>query len=158
MAILVNNLQDVLAIKEEWLGLLEEVLQKGLDEHRKSGAEVSVILVNDDYIKELNSQYRGMEQSTDVLSFALTEESAFGAVLLPEGAPELLGDIYISIEHAADQAKEYGHSFTRELCYLASHGLLHLLGFDHQSPEETAKMREAEEKILNQFSLGRSQD
>jgi probable rRNA maturation factor len=156
MAILVNNIQEVEPISEEWLSLLEEVLQSGLTDYQKPQAEVSVILVNNDYIQELNTEYRGLDQPTDVLSFAMSEEPTSGSDVLPEDVPELLGDIYISIERAKEQAKDYNHPFIRELCYLAVHGLLHLLGFDHQNPEQTNEMRAAEEKILAQFSIGRN--
>ena len=156
MAILVNNIQEIKPLENESLRLLEEVLQGGLIFHQKPQAEVSVVLVSNDYIRELNLEYRGMDQPTDVLSFAMVEDNDGGAVVWPQDAPELLGDIYISIERAVEQAKEYNHSFTRELCYLAVHGLLHLLGFDHQTAEQTEVMRAEEEKILAQFSLGRN--
>jgi probable rRNA maturation factor len=156
MAILVNNIQEKTPIDAKWISLLEEVLQRGLTDHQKPQAEVSVIIVSNDYIRELNLEYRGLDQPTDVLSFAMAEEATFGVDVLPEDAPELLGDIYISIERAVEQAGEYNHPFVRELCYLAVHGLLHLLGFDHQNSEQTADMREAEENILAQFSLGRN--
>lgn len=159
MAILVNNLQELVPINDEMIDLLEHVLQKGLDFHQKSAAEVSVVLVADDYIRELNLEYRGLNQATDVLSFAMEEEAtAFSKAYLPEDVPELLGDIYISVERTVEQANEYNHSLTRELCYLATHGLMHLLGYDHQNPEQTQTMREQEEKVLAEFALGRISD
>jgi probable rRNA maturation factor len=156
VAILVNNLQETTIIHDEWLELLEKVLQQGLVIHQKPQAEVSVVLVTNDYIQELNLEYRGLDQPTDVLSFAMADEAPGEAVILPEEAPELLGDIYVSIERTVEQAAEYNHSFVRELCYLAVHGLLHLLGFDHQTTEQTSVMRAAEEGILAEFSLGRN--
>ncbi|MGE5581583.1 MAG: rRNA maturation RNase YbeY [Bacillota bacterium] len=159
MAILINNLQEIVPVSDDLIALLERVLQQGLADHAKPQAEVSVVLVTDDYIKELNLEYRGLDQPTDVLSFAMEEgEAAFSTAYLPADLPELLGDIYISVERAVEQAKEYGNTLAREICYLAIHGLLHLLGFDHQSPEQTALMRAAEEKILLQFALGRTAD
>jgi probable rRNA maturation factor len=156
MAIMVNNIQEITPIEDEWVSLLEKVLQSGLIAHQKPQSEVSVVLVDNDYIQELNLEYRKLDEPTDVLSFAMEEDATDGDDVLPEDAPELLGDIYISIERALEQAKEYNHSFIRELSYLAVHGLLHLLGFDHQTPEQTLVMRAEEEKILAQFLIGRN--
>ncbi|HBF39034.1 MAG TPA: rRNA maturation RNase YbeY [Firmicutes bacterium] len=158
MAILVNNIQEIVPIEEEWLHLLENVLQSGLDTHGKENSEVSVILVDNQYIQELNQQYRGLDQPTDVLSFAMEEDPVEGVDVLPEDAPELLGDIFISMERAVEQAKEYDHSLIREVNYLAIHGLLHLLGFDHQTPEDTNEMRAEEEKILAAYKIGRNHE
>ncbi|HEX3045839.1 MAG TPA: rRNA maturation RNase YbeY [Bacillota bacterium] len=158
MAILVNNIQENIPVKEEWIHLIEDVLQSGLDAHQKSQTEVSVVLVDNQYIRELNSEYRGLDQPTDVLSFAMEEEATEGGDVLPQDAPELLGDIFISMERAVEQAKEYNHSLIREMNYLAVHGLLHLLGFDHQTSEDTEKMRAEEEKILAAFQIGRNLD
>jgi probable rRNA maturation factor len=153
---LVNDIQQTLPVDEAQLDLLISVLDFGLESHGKPQAEVSVILADNPYIHELNLQYRGVDRPTDVLSFAIAETVAEDQPpQMPEDAPELLGDIFISVEKAKEQAAEYGHSFERELCYLAVHGLLHLLGFDHQTPEETVRMRENEEAILRQHDLGR---
>ena len=155
MAIQVNNLQEKKEITPEQIDLLEKVLLSGLTLHQKEGSEVSVILVDDDYIHELNLEYRGIDQPTDVLSFAMKDNPEDYAIVLPEEIPELLGDIYISIDRTIEQAGVYNHSFERELNYLAIHGLLHLLGFDHQDADDTDVMRKAEEQILAGFSLGR---
>jgi probable rRNA maturation factor len=156
MAILVNNIQEIIPVEEQWLYLLEDVLQNALNAHKKSQSEVSVVLVDNQYIQELNSQYRGLDQPTDVLSFAMEEDATEGQDVSPADAPELLGDIFISMERAVEQSKEYDHSLIRELNYLAIHGLLHLLGYDHQTPEDTAAMRVEEEKILAAFQIGRN--
>ena len=163
MAILVNDIQSKQPISETQSTLIEQVLQSGLKLHQKENAEVSVVLVDDDYIQTLNRDYRGYDQPTDVLSFAMLDEQPETPALIPDeslrsGAqevPELLGDIFISVEKAFEQAESYGHSPEREISYLAVHGLLHLLGFDHQSPEETGAMRQAEEEILAAFTLQR---
>jgi len=156
MAVTINDLQAVREMQTEHFTLLEELLQQGLQKFKRAAVEVSVILVDNDYIHELNLEYRGVDQPTDVLSFALEEmEDETQKAELPDGAPELLGDIYISIQRTIEQAESYGHSFERELAYLAAHGLLHLLGFDHQTPEETHKMREFEEQLLEDFGLTR---
>ena len=164
MPIVVNDLQDIRPLTGEQQDLLERILQFALELHAKGGAEASVIVADNDYIQELNRDYRGLDQPTDVLSFAMQEEAGEaeppGPVSgspgpIPEGFPELLGDIYISIQRAEEQAESYGHSFERELCYLGCHGVLHLLGFDHQIPEDTARMRAEEERILAEFALER---
>lgn len=160
MPIQVNNLQSVV-LPDGHLTLLERVLDYGLERCGKGNAEVSVVLVDDEYIRELNRDYRGLDQTTDVLSFALLEPGAEAPPIIPEetsdpeALPELLGDIYISVPRAVEQAENYEHTLERELCFLGIHGLLHLLGYDHHETEETALMREMEEKILQEFDLGR---
>ncbi len=156
MPILLNDIQAIHPVSEAQLELLNSVLEHGLSVQGKPQAEVSVILVDNPYIHELNATYRGVDRPTDVLSFALTESAEADEFDLPEDAPELLGDIFISVEKTVEQAAEYGHSFERELCYLAVHGLLHLVGYDHQTPEATEAMREQEEQILRQHELGRT--
>jgi probable rRNA maturation factor len=158
VSILVNNIQPKQPVSEAQLVLIEEVLQSGLRMYQKENAEVSVILVDNDYIQVLNRDYRGYDQPTDVLSFAMNDEQPETPVLIPDespGFPVLLGDIFISVEKALEHAESYGHSPDREFCYLAIHGLLHLLGFDHQNPQETARMRQAEEEILAAYTLQR---
>lgn len=156
MAVLINNIQKQTVLNPEDLTLLEAILQFGLETHEQSEAEVGVILVDNEYIQDLNLKYRGIDQPTDVLSFAMNEEVAEGPSYEAQGEPILLGDIYLSVERALEQAESYGHSFARELCYLGTHGLLHLLGYDHQTPEETETMRAEEERIMEQFNLGRT--
>ena len=121
-----------------------------------SHAEVSVLLADDEYIQELNRDYRGKDCPTDVLSFAL-DEGEEPAVL---GGPEetLLGDIIISLETAARQAEEFGHSLERELAYLTVHGMFHLLGFDHETEQEKSVMREKEEEVLSALGYIRPTD
>lgn len=156
MAVLINNIQKKKVLDSKDLTLLEKVLQFGLKSHQQPDSEMGVILVDDEYIQDLNLKYRGIDQPTDVLSFAMNEEIAESQVLQVQGGPVLLGDVYLSVERAAEQAENYGHSFARELCYLGTHGLLHLLGYDHQDPEETELMRAEEEKIMQHFKLGRN--
>ena len=115
-------------------------------------AEISVLLCHNEYIHELNKQYRQIDRPTDVLSFALNEGEDDGYDG-PDAA--LLGDIVISLEKVQEQAEEYGHSFERELWYLAVHGLLHCLGYDHMNEEEKREMREKEEYVMQKLDLGR---
>ncbi len=155
MAILISSLEEVAPWEGEVAPLLENILAYGLELHGKSGAEVSLVLVNNHYIQELNKDYRGIDAPTDVLSFALTETAPDEVLILPEELPESLGDIYLSVEKAQQQAVAFGHSIQREICYLAAHGLLHLLGFDHQNDTEKELMRLQEERLLAEFDLAR---
>nr|WP_071934010.1 rRNA maturation RNase YbeY [Thermosinus carboxydivorans] len=115
--------------------------------------EVSIVLVDDEYIFELNRQYRDKDVPTDVLSFALNEGDE--PAIINDPAAMLLGDIVISLETAARQAEEFGHGLERELAYLTLHGMLHLLGYDHETEEERVKMRNEEEYILSQLGITR---
>lgn len=120
-----------------------------LDEER---CEISVTFVGLDEIHELNREYRGVDRPTDVLSFPQFED-------LEEEAPEVgeicLGDVVICKDKAEEQAAEFGHSFERELVYLFTHSVLHLLGYDHMEDDEKAVMREREEEIMREIGLSR---
>ena len=121
-------------------------------------AEVSVTFVDDSKIKEINLEYRGIDAPTDVISFAIQEEEdefLFSWDELEEDIPVDLGDLFISVERAMDQAKEYGHSFERELGFLALHGFLHLNGFDHQNEEDEKEMFDFQKNILKEYGLER---
>ena len=109
---------------------------------------LSVSIVDNKFIHEMNKEYRGIDRPTDVISFAfLDTESDKSAVLNSQG-PVVLGDIYISIDKAKEQAIEYGHPLDRELRFLFVHGLLHLLGYDHMKKEDEEIMFPLQEKIL----------
>ncbi len=130
--------------------LLTRVLGEALAAQGMTGpVEVSVVITDDAEIQALNRQYRGIDQPTDVLSFP-QEEGAIG-VPRPPWAPLQLGDIAISYDRVRAQARAYGHSERRELAYLAVHGLLHLLGFDHETEPERQRMRAAEEAALSEI-------
>jgi probable rRNA maturation factor len=132
--------------------LLEEVFGRALSVTGVVGPiEVSVVVTDDAAVHELNRRYRGVDDPTDVLSFSQLEsptDSGPEAFPTPADAPRPVGDIVISGDRAREQAAEYGHSRRRELAYLATHGLLHLLGFDHETEHERQRMREAEEYAL----------
>ncbi|HBT50322.1 MAG: Endoribonuclease YbeY [Caldanaerobacter subterraneus] len=120
--------------------------------------EVSVSFVDNEEIRKLNKYYRGIDSSTDVLSFPLMEfEEIEEGEEYEKDAEEIypIGDIVISLEKAKEQAEEYGHSFEREVAYLTVHSMLHLLGYDHETEEERKLMREKEEKVMERLGLRR---
>jgi probable rRNA maturation factor len=118
-------------------------------------SELSLLLVDDSYIQELNSIYRGQNSVTDVLSFAMNELSEDEPDFDFSNELNVLGDIVISLERAQSQSEEYGHSLSRELGFLVAHGMLHLMGFDHETEAEEKVMRDIEEKILQSVKLER---
>ena len=120
--------------------------------------EVSVLVTDDAMLHQLNRDYRNVDAPTDVLSFADDEESdpAPSAFVRPPDAPRYLGDLAISYERVVAQASEYGHSRARELAFLTVHGILHLLGYDHErGAADQAAMRAREELIMQQLGLPR---
>lgn len=120
------------------------------------GEEVSVVLCDDDYIRQLNLAYRGKDSPTDVLSFALNEGEENPITNGPQ--ENLLGDIIISLDRAVSQAEEYGHSLEREIAFLTLHGMLHLLGYDHEEEEDRREMRAEEEHILRLLGISRKME
>ncbi|MDN5330984.1 MAG: putative rRNA maturation factor [Tepidanaerobacteraceae bacterium] len=153
--IIINNLQDKIKVDRG----LEELITKAVEltlnlEGADTKVEVSVALVDNAYIRELNKTYRGKYAPTDVLSFPIGEESLVDE---NEEIERLLGDIVVSLEKAEEQANDYGHSFEREVIYLIVHGTLHLLGYDHENEEERKVMREKEERTLKALGLPREE-
>ncbi|MGI5879481.1 MAG: rRNA maturation RNase YbeY [Syntrophomonadaceae bacterium] len=118
-------------------------------------SEVSVMIVDNSYIQELNFIYRNQNRPTDVLSFAMNELGEDEPDFDFSGETQVLGDIVISLEQALKQSEEYGHSLQRELGYLVAHGMLHLVGYDHEVEIETQLMRGLEEKIMQAVNLER---
>jgi probable rRNA maturation factor len=118
---------------------------------------LTLTLVDDDEIRTINREHRGIDRPTDVLSFSLVEGELNGtaAFALPPGVPRELGDVVVSYPRAVAQAEEYGHSVERELAYLVVHGVLHILGHDHEAPDEQAAMRAREEAALARVGLVR---
>ena len=118
-------------------------------------AEISVRFVDNEIIRALNSEYRGLDRETDVLSFPLGENG--NSDKNPVTGAYLLGDIVISVQKAMEQAEEFGHSLEREIGFLTVHSMLHLLGYDHVNGGlEAVRMREKEEKVLTQLGLQRN--
>ena len=153
MIICMENAQDKIALGE----YLEKRLQDGLNAVAKlhdldDMTEVDITIVDDEEIHQLNRDYRNVDRPTDVLSFALDEDDEDEPELM-EGQPHRLGDIIISAETATRQAEEFGHGLEREIVYLAVHGLLHLLGYDHMVEEDKVIMRAKEEEALSAINL-----
>jgi probable rRNA maturation factor len=112
---------------------------------------LSVHLVSEAAIRTLNAEHRAIDSATDVLSFSLYE----GDFVLPPGEPVHLGDVVVSYPRAVEQAGEYGHSVERELAYLVAHGVLHVLGYDHEIESERLQMRQKEEEALGPLGFTR---
>ncbi|MBM7607044.1 putative rRNA maturation factor [Lysinibacillus composti] len=156
MALVIDFLDETNEVKEEHLELVEKLLQHASEvEKIEDGSEVSVTFVTNEAIHEINKQYRDKDQPTDVISFALEELGEGEVEIVGEGIPRVLGDIIISTDRTKEQAVEYGHSFERELGFLAVHGFLHLLGYDHMTPEDEKTMFGKQDEILSSFGLGR---
>lgn len=120
-------------------------------------AEVNVTFVDDDEIKMLNTEFRNIENSTDVLSFPLGENGIYDEN--PENGAKMLGDVVISVDHAVKQADAYGHSLQREIAFLTVHSMLHLLGYDHVNGGlEEMRMCEKQELVLSKLGLSRDGD
>lgn len=129
---------------------LYEVIAATLREEQVSNAVFSIIFVGLEEIHELNKNYRGIDRTTDVISFALEDSDDFEL----EGV-RVLGDIYVCIDRMKEQALEYGHSEKRELSFLVCHGLLHLLGYDHMEKEDEVIMFGKQDKILETVGITR---
>lgn len=136
-------------------GTLRKLVQTIIRREASTGHfALSLHLVDDETIRELNRSRRGIDAPTDVLSFPLQDPMGLRFVL-PPGQPLHLGDVVVSYPRAVAQAEEYGHSLERELAYLVAHGVLHLLGYDHEQEDERRIMREKEEAALGELGLAR---
>lgn len=159
MQLELDLLDETGTLSDETLELISKMLQhaaslEGID----PGSELSVSFMTNAEIQEINRDYRGKDTPTDVISFAMEELGEGEMDIKIEGAPRLLGDILISVERAKEQASDYGHSEERELGFLAIHGFLHLLGYDHLEEEEEKEMTKKQEEILQSFGLRRELD
>lgn len=110
----------------------------------------NVIIVDNKKIREINKEYRNIDKETDVISFALEDEKEIRCEYI-----RMLGDIYISLDKAKSQAREYNHSLKRELCFLTTHGFLHLLGYDHMNKEDEEVMFKLQDEILGIYGVER---
>jgi probable rRNA maturation factor len=157
-----SNEQETIELEDGWIARLEQLLRLAGEAEGVADGDVALTFVDDARIHELNREYRGIDRPTDVLSFAMTEDGGepdivFGELEDGETDPVsgMLGDIVISLERAKAQSEEYGHSLEREIGFLFVHGFLHLLGYDHETPEDEAVMFAKQEEILRRAGLTR---
>lgn len=144
------------AVSDEHRALVEKLLTfAGKEENTAAEAEISISFVDNEQIQVINRDYRDKDKPTDVISFAMQEMEDEELEIVGEGLPVVLGDIIISIDKAKEQAEEYNHSFERELAFLALHGFLHLLGYDHMNAEDEKKMFQRQDEILGAFGIER---
>ena len=135
-------------IKE--LKVLNDYVKYVVKELELDNCEFNIIIVDNEKIHEINKEYRHIDRETDVISFALEDNQD-----VSYDDFRLLGDIYISIDRVISQAKEYGHSELREICFLATHGILHLLGYDHMEPDDEKEMFALQNKLLDGYNIKR---
>ena len=150
MKINFNNLGD-----KDLKNNITEIFKTTIEEtHTKNNISVNITVVGEKTIRELNKEHRNIDRVTDVLSFPLEEDFSSKEFLAEQICTDL-GDIVICKKRAKEQALEYGHSFVREICFLALHGLLHLLGYDHLTQKEEEQMFSLSDKILQKHNIGR---
>lgn len=138
---------------KDYEDLIKKVVKKCFETENllEKNLYISITLTIPQEIRKINNEYRKIDKETDVLSFPMFEKDEISEISGEN--PDVLGDIVISIERVAEQAKEYGHSFERELAYMVVHGFYHLMGYDHETEEEKKDMREHEEKVLEALSI-----
>lgn len=154
---------EYLKIEEnkEYERTIKKVLEKCFKEENLENSKlyVNIILTNPENIHKINKEYRDIDKETDVLSFPMFEKQEIDKKIENNNFEheDILGDIIISLETVEVQAKEYGHSFERELAYMIVHGFYHLMGYDHIKEEDKKNMRPKEEKILNELGIRRDE-
>lgn len=147
MQIFINDEQNEVLLKQDMESLIEKVVVECLEiEQMETKYEVSITFVDDKEIRKLNKEYRGIDKSTDVLSFPLYDENE--VIDNP-----LLGDIVISLETAKRQSKDFGHTIEREVMYLTAHSMFHLLGYDHMENDDKKLMREKEKQAMKNLGI-----
>lgn len=162
-----DNRQDKMEVTDEFISNLEKVCDFALKEEGVNCPyQISLLFVNNDEIKEINKETRNIDKVTDVLSFPMLDypvkkvfkevysDNKFDETFL-DGEELVLGDMVLSLERAAEQSREYNHSYNREVSYLVVHSILHLLGYDHMEEDDKEIMRKREEEILAKFNIGR---
>ena len=165
--IFIDNRQNKIEVTDELQRTIKDVIQYALKEESVFiDSEVSVIFIDNQEIKEINSKYRGIDEITDVLSFPMLEypeNKVFKDVYINYEFDQsdlneerlVLGDVALSLEKSLQQCEEFNHSFLRECAYLTVHSILHLLGYDHMDELEKNIMRKREEEILSNFKISR---
>jgi probable rRNA maturation factor len=154
--LIIDLVDETDQLSAEQLDVIEKLLNFAADkENVEDDSEVSVTFVSNERIHEINREYREKDAPTDVISFAMEELGEGEIELIGAEQPRVLGDIIISVPKAEEQAKEYGHSFLRELGFLSVHGFLHLLGYDHMEKADEEKMFSRQKELLEQYGLTR---
>lgn len=149
---------------EEYIKLIKQVVKTcfEVEELEKTNLYLNVILTNPETIRKTNKQYRNIDKETDVLSFPMFEKTEIDKIVeevniegKERNVKDVLGDIMISVPRVIEQAREYGHSTTREMAYMVVHGFYHVMGYDHIKEEDKIVMRPKEENILNKLNITR---
>ena len=165
--IYVDNRQEKIEVDEKLVDLLKNVIEFALKEEEVDvECEVSLLFVDNDEMREINNETRGIDRATDVLSFPMLDyenKKVFKEMYKNyefsqsdcDGEELVLGDVVLSLEKALEQSKEFNHSFEREASYLVVHSILHLLGYDHMEEDDKVIMRKREEEILNKLNITR---
>jgi len=154
MSVFLRCLSKEITVSKIFVDQLTAMIDRLLTEQGFTGGEVGIILGDDSYLHDLNRKYRGRDVPTDVLSFSYLEEEYNGDN--PGEHEFAVGDIYISIDRACEQAEQAGHSLEREVALLAVHGFLHLLGYDHEQADDARLMRKKELELLEEMEPGTS--
>lgn len=162
-----DNRQNKIEVNEDLVNIINEVCEKSLmAEEMNIPYQISLLFVDNEEIRSINKETRGIDKATDVLSFPMLDypkdkvfkdvykNTKFNEIYL-DGDELVLGDMVLSLERAKEQSLEYNHSFNREVCYLVVHSILHLLGYDHMEDEEKKIMRKREEEILESLNITR---
>jgi len=159
MSVLIDNRQEEIKVDEALETFVVQVVEEVIAyEQCEEEFEVSISFVNNQEMRSLNKEYRNIDKETDVLSFPLVEFIEEKLNTEDEDAEYIeeeiaLGDIVISMEKAVEQSEEYGHSFKRELAFLLVHGMLHLLGYDHDEEASEGEMFDKQEEILKNMKF-----
>lgn len=148
MSVIIKNLKSEPVFSHIFFVQLTEIINSLLGEQNLSEGEVSVVITDDDMLLRLNREYRNKDRTTDVLSFSYLEPHNMDPHPIGEFA---VGDIYISVDRASEQAEQAGHCLEREIFLLTVHGMLHILGFDHDEEIDAKLMREKERMLMESY-------
>lgn len=151
----IDFMDETETLQSSDLEFIEKILQHAAVLEEVGNAEVSVTFVDNEIIRGINKEYRGKDEATDVISFAMEERGEGEPEIIGADEERMLGDIVISLDRTKEQAEDYGHSFERELGFLAVHGFLHLLGYDHMTEADEKRMFSRQEEILSSMGVTR---
>lgn len=149
MSVYIKILNSKASFSKAFTASLKEFIEKILEDYDLTGGEVSVIIADNDLLQQFNREYREKDAPTDVLSFSYLETND---QRIPGEEEFAVGDIYISLEKACNQAETAGHSLEREITLLVTHGMLHILGFDHGDAADARLMQEKEQALMEKYN------